>query len=162
MRLRSARPISSPPPPLPPFAYLRAPADVVHSLFLAVPVPNLDLVLVDGDPRDVRPREPRYVPHRPPHAAPDVDALLGGGEPELEGEEVLGAVDGLGEGLVGEAGGEVEGLTPTVLVEVRHEVVEGGDHVLVLVGPEWEVGGLGGKEGKNGGEECVSYCCSGC
>ena len=106
-----------------------------QTLLLAVLVADLDLVLVDRDALDGRAREDGHVPHGPADAAAHVQRRHAGLHAEARAEVVLGALDGLEEGLAPVARREVEGLAPAVLVEVRHKIIKVVDHRAVALAP---------------------------
>ena len=106
------------------------------------------LVLVDGDADDVGAGVGGDGAHGPADAAADVEEAVSRLGLEEVGDALLVDARGLAVGAAGEGRGEVERLTPTPLVDVGDEVVEGVDEGRHLLG-----GGLGDRRLLGAAEE---------
>mmetsp|Transcript_114286 Transcript_114286/g.369523 ORF Transcript_114286/g.369523 Transcript_114286/m.369523 type:complete len:215 (+) Transcript_114286:1018-1662(+) len=92
----------------------------------------LDLVGVDSQACDVRTGGPHDAAHRPANAATNVKNVGHVSDHQLLGDEVLGVADGNRVRLGLAAEPEVEGITPTILIELIGEIVEGPSDIGVV------------------------------
>mmetsp|Transcript_15439 Transcript_15439/g.24374 ORF Transcript_15439/g.24374 Transcript_15439/m.24374 type:complete len:478 (-) Transcript_15439:198-1631(-) len=95
-------------------------------------VAALHLVLVEGDPGDVRSSELGDVAVGAPDAATAVQQLIPGLGAQAAGEVVLVPADGLSEGLERPAVGKVETRAPAPLIKQRGQLVVGVDQGCVV------------------------------
>jgi hypothetical protein len=94
-------------------------------------VTNNDLVVVVVDTDDVSTGEASNVAHGATDTSTEVSNLVTTAKTETQGQIVLVAAERVLVRLAGNAGTEVERLTPTILVEISDQVVELVDHLSV-------------------------------
>ena len=84
----------------------------------------LDLIVVVVDAEDRSAGKSGYRPHRATDTAAGVENVKSWPEPKPQGDEMLEAGRRLTHRLAFEPGGKVERVSPTIFVEICHQIVE--------------------------------------